>query len=89
MKERIMSIWLPLLGYIFVAVVAIIAASRIDNQVILVLLVTSAIVSLILAITRLISAKKTGERIKYLEDNQLSVSYDAKEEEFSFKKGIQ
>lgn len=80
-------ILLPLIGYIFVAVVAIISALRIDDLLLLVLLVISAIVSLILAITRMITAKKTGDRIKYLEENQLSVSYDAKEEKFSFIKG--
>lgn len=81
------SILLPLIGHIFVAVVAVISALRINDLMLLVLLVISAIVSLILAITRMITAKKTRERIKYLEENQLSVSYDAKEKRFSFIKG--
>lgn len=87
MKRHIVSVWLPLIGYLFVAVVAVITALRIDSQLLLVLLITSALISLILAITRVISAKKTGERIKRLEDNQLSVSYDANEEMLSFNKG--
>lgn len=65
------GIWLPLIGYLFVAVVAIIAALRIENLPLMILLFISAIVSLILAITRLLSAKRMGERIKYLEDNCL------------------
>lgn len=87
-KKYIMRLWLLLLGYIFVAVVSITAALRVDSLFLSVLLISSAIVSLILAIFRLVSAKKTGDRIKYLEENQLSVSYDAKEKGISFKKGV-
>lgn len=83
-----MSIWLPLIGYLFVAVVAVFAALRIDNQLLMVLLIISATVSLILAITRLISAKKTGERIKYLEEHHLSIIPDEKNEGLVIKEGI-
>lgn len=82
------GIWLPLIGYLFVAVVAIIAALRIDNLPLMILLIISAIVSLILAITRLLSAKRMGERIKYLEDNHLSLSYNKEEEKITVKMGI-
>lgn len=82
------GIWLPLIGYLFVAVVAIIAALRIENLPLMILLFISAIVSLILAITRLLSAKRMGERIKYLEDNHLSLSYNKEEEKITVKMGI-
>ena len=82
------GIWLPLIGYLFVAVVAIIAALRIENMPLMILLFISAIVSLILAITRLLSAKRMGERIKYLEDNHLSLSYNKEEEKITVKMGI-
>ena len=82
------GIWLPLIGYLFVAVVAIIAALRIENLPLMILLFISAIVSLILAITRLLSAKRMGERIKYLEDNHLSLSYNKEEECINVEKGI-
>ena len=88
MGMKRISIWLPLIGYVFVAVVAIIAALRIDNQLLMSLLIISATVSLILAITRLISAKKTGERIKYLEDHHLSITHDAGNEGLVIKEGI-
>lgn len=82
------SIWLPLIGYLFVAVVAVFAALRIDNQLLMVLLIISATVSLILAITLLISAKKTGERIKYLEEHHLSIVPDEINEGLVIKEGI-
>lgn len=88
LKRHMASLLLPLLGYIFVALSAIITAICINSQSLSVLLILSAIVSLILAITRLVSAKKTEERIKYLEKNQLSVSYNAEDETLSLKKGI-
>ena len=69
-----MSKRLPLLGYIFVAIVAIIAALGVRSLLMSVLLIISSIVSLILAITRIISAKKTEDRIKYLEEHHLSSS---------------
>ena len=47
-----------------------------------------AIVSLILAITRIISAKKTEDRIKYLEEHHLSGSYDEVGETLTLEEGI-
>ena len=83
-----MGMWLSLLGYLFVAVIAIIAALQVDNSLLSVLLIISAIISLILAVTRLISAKKTEERIKYLEDHHLSMNYDENKEEATLIEGI-
>ena len=83
-----MSKRLPLLGYIFVAIVAIIAALGVRSLLMSVLLIISSIVSLILAITRIISAKKTEDRIKYLEEPHLSGSYDEVGETLTLEEGI-
>ncbi len=76
MKEKGNTCWLPLVGYVFVSIVSIFAALQTKQLVLELLLVLSAVVSLILAITRLSSSKKMIARIKDLEDNQLSVGYD-------------
>ena len=83
-----MSKRLPLLGYIFVAIVAIIAALGVRSLLMSILLIISSIVSLILAITRIISAKKTEDRIKYLEEHHLSGSYDEVGETLTLEEGI-
>ena len=83
-----MSKRLPLLGYIFVAIVAIIAALGVRSLLMSILLIISSIVSLILAITRIISAKKTEDRIKYLESHHISLTHDAEEETMTIQEGI-
>ena len=61
---------------------------RIEVVFMKILLILSAMVSLVLAVTRLVDSKKTAERIKRLEKNQLSVRYDESEEKLYFEKGI-
>lgn len=88
MKVYALGTWLPLVGYLFVAVVSIIAAFQVENETLKWLLIASAVVSLPLAIISIVSNWKTGKRIKYLEDNHLSITYDADKETLSFKEGI-
>lgn len=61
---------------------------RVEGFFMKILLILSAMVSLVLAVTRLVDSKKTAERIKRLEKNQLSVRYDESEEKLYFEKGI-
>ena len=87
-RKQICTI-LSLTGYLFVFAISIITALSIEQFLWRVLLIASAIITLVLAITRLLFAKKMGERVKYLEDNHLSLSYDKEEECIAVKKGIQ
>lgn len=75
MKEKWIISLLSLIGYILVFIVSIFAALQ-AKALVKLLLVLSAVVSLILAITRLFSFRKMIARIKDLEDNQFSVEYD-------------
>ena len=77
-----------LFGYIFIPGVSVIGTFRIEVVFMKILLILSAMVSLVLAVTRLVDSKKTAERIKRLEKNQLSVRYDESEEKLYFEKGI-
>lgn len=77
-----------LVGYIFIAVASVIGTFRIEGLFMKILLILSAMVSLVLAVTRLVDSKRTADRIKRLEKNQLSVRYDESEEKLYFKKGI-
>lgn len=79
--------WLTLAGFVFIAGVSIAGAFRIEGTAWRVLLILSAIVSLVLAIARMLKNKSMAKKIKTLEENQLSVEYDANEEKLSFKKG--
>lgn len=87
-KSKIGTIF-SIAGYLFVFAISIISAISIEQPLWRVLLIVSALVTLVLAVTRLISAKKLGKRVKYLEDNQLSMSYNKEEERIIVKKGIQ
>ena len=79
---------LPLIGYAFVAAVAVIAALQVDKGVLKCLLITSAVVSLVLAVTRFFSSRKMNARIKYLEEHHWSVTQDEGKEELIFNEGI-
>lgn len=83
-----MKTFLMLFGCIFIAGVSVIGTFRIEVVFMKILLILSAMVSLVLAVTRLVDSKKTAERIKRLEKNQLSVRYDESEEKLYFEKGI-
>lgn len=80
--------WLSLIGYVFIAGVAIISALQVTINVLKCLLILSAMVSLVLAVTRFISARKMNARIKYLEEHHLSVIPDVENEELIIKEGI-
>lgn len=80
--------WLPLIGYMYVSVVAFISALHVDNDMLMIMLIISAVVSLALALTRLISSRKMAARIKHLEEHHLSVSYDEENEGLIIKEGL-
>lgn len=82
------STWLPLAGYVFVAVISVISASQAENKVIMWLLYTATVVSLTLAVTRFINTRKMNDRIKYLENHHLSVTTDEENEELIINEGI-
>ena len=79
---------LPLIGYVFIAGVAMIAALQMTNNVLKCLLIISSLVSLVLAVTRFMSAMKMNARIKYLEEHHLSVVPDEENEGIILKEGI-
>ena len=81
-----LSDWLSLAGFVFIAGVSIAGAFRIDETAWRVLLIMSAFLSLILAISRMLKNKRMAKRIKTLEENQLSVGYDEKDEAVCFEK---
>ena len=62
--------WIVLGGYVFVAVVSVIAALRMEENVIKVLLVLSALLSLVLAVLRIVSSKRMEEKIRKLEEEK-------------------
>ena len=80
--------WLSLSGFVFIACVSIAGAFRIEGTAWRVLLIMSAVVSLILAITRMMKNKRMAKKIQKLEENQLSVRYDEEKEMLCFEKGV-
>lgn len=81
------SDWLSLAGFVFIACVSVAGAFRIEGTAWRVLLIMSAVVSLILAITRMMKNKRMAKKIQTLEENQLSVRYDEEKEMLCFEKG--
>ena len=79
--------WLSLAGFVFIACVSIAGSFRIEGTAWRVLLIMSAVVSLILAITRMMKNKRMAKKIQTLEENQLSVRYDEEKEMLCFEKG--
>ena len=71
---------IALVGYVFVAVVSVIAALRMEENVIKVLLVLSALVSLVLAFSRIVSSKRMEEKIRKLEEEKQDKLVFASEE---------
>lgn len=82
------SDWLSLAGFVFIACVSVAGAFRIEGTAWRVLLIMSAVVSLILAITRMMKNKRMAKKIQTLEENQLSVRYDEEKEMLCFEKGV-
>ena len=80
--------WLSLAGFVFIACVSIAGAFRIEGTVWRVLLIMSAVVSLILAISRMQKNKRMAKKIQTLEENQLSVRCDEEREMLCFEKGV-
>lgn len=68
--EEMRNKWIALGGYVFVAVVSVIAALRMEENIIKVLLALSALMSLILAVSRIVSSKRMEEKIRKLEEEK-------------------
>ena len=81
--------WLTLVAYLFVAITSIFAIFRPEGMIWIIVFVLSAIVSLILAITRLLNNKKMAERIRYLEEHHLSIETDDENEGLIIKEEIE
>lgn len=82
------SDWLSLAGFIFITGVSVVGAFRIERTVWRVLLIMSAVVSLILAISRMQKNKRMAKKIQTLDENQLSVRSDEEREMLCFEKGV-
>ena len=80
--------WLTLAGFVFITGVSIAGAFRIEGTIWRVLLILSAIVSLVLAIARMLKNKRMAKKIKTLEENQLSVRYDKGKRCVVFEEGV-
>lgn len=87
-KSMKISEWLSLAGFVFIACISVAGAFRIEGTAWRVLLIMSAVVSLILAITRMLKNKRMAKKIQTLEENQLSVRYDEEKEMLCFEKGV-
>lgn len=75
-----MNKWIALVGYVFVTVVSVIAALRMEENVIKVLLILSALVSLVLAVSRIVSSRRMAKRIQKLEEEKQDKLVFASEE---------
>lgn len=80
-----MKEWFVFICSLFVALVAIISACAVNNILLRVLLILSALVSLLLAIWNSIAVKKIKKEMSDLKKNQLSVEYN--DETVVFNKG--
>ena len=76
MKKITIKQVLPIAGNLFVFGVAVFVAFQVKEVLLKVILIVSAIVSLILAIVRLCSTWKIQRRIEELEDTQPSFSVE-------------
>ena len=83
-----MKSWLTVVAYLFVAIASIIAIFRPEGKIWIIVYVLSAVVSLILAITRLLNNKKMTDRIRYLEKHHLSLEIDEENEGIIVKEGL-
>ena len=80
--------WLTLVAYLFVAIASIIGIFRPEGKIWIIVFVLSAVVSLILAITRMLNNKKMADRIRYLEKHHISIETDDENEDLIIKEGI-
>lgn len=76
---------LSLLGYFFVAGVSIWSALQVNSPLAKILLVVSAFVSLVLAVTRLFTTLKMANKIRSLEENQWYIEPDSCTQTFIFE----
>ncbi len=67
---------ISLLGYLFVAIVAVSSAIVTESNLFRILLIISALVSLSLALWGIVDKKKTKAEIDKLKSNQLSISVE-------------
>jgi hypothetical protein len=73
---------------LFVAIASIIAIFRPEGLIWIIVFVLSAIISLLLAITRMRNNKRMADRIRYLEEHHLSLDIDEDNESIIVKKGL-
>lgn len=65
-----------LIGYLFIAIISVLSAFRVEEMLWRCSLIASATVSLVLAIIRLIDSRRTTEEIEELRNNQLDVKVE-------------
>ena len=65
-----------LIGYSFVSVISFLSACMIADVVWMILLMASAVVSLLLAIIRFVDSQKTQKELAELKNNQLDVKVE-------------
>lgn len=75
-----MNKWIALVGYVFVTVVSMISAFRVEERDIMELLLLSALVSLVLAVSRIVGSKRMEEKIRKLEEEKQDKLVFASEE---------
>lgn len=75
-----MNKWIALVGYVFVTVVSMISAFRVEERDIMELLLLSALVSLVLAVSRIVGSKRMEEKIRKLEKEKQDKLVFASEE---------
>lgn len=75
-----LSTWLVLLGSVFVAVVSLIAAFRVEEIILKVLLILSTMVTLAIAVWRVYSKKRTDDEIQKLKEDKQDKLVFASEE---------
>lgn len=78
---------ISLLGYVFIALVSILSAMAVNSVWLRILLYTSSVISLGLAVKNVINDKKMKKEIEDLKNNQLSVSF--KGDTLVFKEGAE
>lgn len=87
MKQLSFKQMLTLLGYLFVFLVSIVAAIKAEGVIFKVILSLSSIISLILAIDRIMSFSQLMNRVQEIEENQLSFSVDDDEHILKVERG--
>ncbi len=72
--------WITLIGVTFIAVVSVISAFFIENLTLRILLIISAVVTLVIAVLGILSNRKLSKEIKKLEEDKQDKLVFASEE---------